>query len=140
MKKIFDVNKLDLAKIAKAFGFKVPPRVSLNVGVGVGGGAGAGKRKRRADESDGDEDMTGEHGSTHDEEENEKPGKKRRKEKLAQNGSGRGDGFVGGPMRARESWSKNRREEMVGKKKLLKEKYFRDKNTGRGKVGKIWSR
>lgn len=140
MKRIFDVNKLDLAKIAKAFGFKVPPRVSLNVGVGVGGGAGAGagKRKRRAEQSDEDGDMAGDGDSAHDEEENGKLGKKQRKEKSAQNGSG--DGFVSGPMRGREGWSKNRREEMVGKKKLLKERYFRDKNTGRGKKGKNWSR
>ncbi|TPX34004.1 hypothetical protein SmJEL517_g03243 [Synchytrium microbalum] len=35
-KAIFDVGKLDLQKVAKAFGFSVPPSVNLNVG---GGGA-----------------------------------------------------------------------------------------------------
>ncbi|KAG9103078.1 ATP-dependent RNA helicase [Ceratobasidium sp. 370] len=29
LKKIFDVNKLDLAKVGKAFGFAVPPRVNI---------------------------------------------------------------------------------------------------------------
>ncbi|KAI9638529.1 P-loop containing nucleoside triphosphate hydrolase protein [Dioszegia hungarica] len=31
-KKIFDVNKLDLAKVGKAFGFPVPPKVNISVG------------------------------------------------------------------------------------------------------------
>lgn len=29
LKKIFDVNSLDLAKVAKAFGFSAPPKVNL---------------------------------------------------------------------------------------------------------------
>ncbi|BEI92567.1 uncharacterized protein CcaverHIS019_0501950 [Cutaneotrichosporon cavernicola] len=32
LKKIFDVNKLDLAKVGKAFGFSVPPKVNISVG------------------------------------------------------------------------------------------------------------
>ncbi|WVO16961.1 ATP-dependent RNA helicase HAS1 [Cryptococcus depauperatus] len=32
LKKIFDVNKLDLAKVGKAFGFAVPPKVNISVG------------------------------------------------------------------------------------------------------------
>ncbi|KAF9918973.1 ATP-dependent RNA helicase [Lobosporangium transversale] len=31
-KAIFDVNKLDLVKVAKAFGFSVPPKVNISVG------------------------------------------------------------------------------------------------------------
>lgn len=79
LKKIFDINALDLAKVGKAFGFAVPPRVNLNL---IGGGKGnstedpisKNKRKRPrtgdeaevemeemvvgegADEQDGDED------------------------------------------------------------------------------------
>ncbi|KAG6911762.1 hypothetical protein DXG01_000008 [Tephrocybe rancida] len=34
LKKIFDVNQLDLAKVGKAFGFAVPPRVNVNLGTG----------------------------------------------------------------------------------------------------------
>jgi ATP-dependent RNA helicase DDX18/HAS1 len=30
-KQIFDVNGLDLVKVAKAFGFTVPPKVNLNI-------------------------------------------------------------------------------------------------------------
>ncbi|KAF9014954.1 P-loop containing nucleoside triphosphate hydrolase protein [Cyathus striatus] len=36
LKKIFDVNALDLAKVGKAFGFAVPPRVNLNIAPGAG--------------------------------------------------------------------------------------------------------
>lgn len=32
LKKIFDVNKLDLAKVGKAFGFAIPPKVNISVG------------------------------------------------------------------------------------------------------------
>ena len=63
LKRIFDVNKLDLAKVGKAFGFKVPPRVNLCV---PGGGSGKGevdseplvvsKGKRRREEVSGDEE------------------------------------------------------------------------------------
>ncbi|KAI0050737.1 DEAD-domain-containing protein [Auriscalpium vulgare] len=57
LKKIFDVNQLDLAKVGKAFGFKVPPRVNVTVGGGKGGAGRSGsKRRRDDDEGDGDED------------------------------------------------------------------------------------
>ncbi|PWN89108.1 DEAD-domain-containing protein [Acaromyces ingoldii] len=48
LKRIFDVHALDLAKVAKAFGFSVPPRV--NIGVGA---SGKGMSKRGAREVDG---------------------------------------------------------------------------------------
>ena len=34
LKKIYDINSLDLAKVGKAFGFAVPPRVNINMGEG----------------------------------------------------------------------------------------------------------
>jgi ATP-dependent RNA helicase DDX18/HAS1 len=47
------VNKLDLAKVGKAFGFAVPPRVNISIGGGKGGaGRSAVKRKRDADEEE----------------------------------------------------------------------------------------
>jgi hypothetical protein len=75
-------------------------------------------------------------------EEDQTKWKKRRREKTTQNGSEQqGDGSVRGPMRVRdEGWSKKRREAVLGKKRLLKEKRFGDKNAGRGKLGKNWSR
>lgn len=35
LKKIFDVNKLDLKKVAKAFGFSVPPKVNISIGTNL---------------------------------------------------------------------------------------------------------
>jgi ATP-dependent RNA helicase DDX18/HAS1 len=56
LKKIFDVNKLDLAKVGKAFGFAVPPRVNISIGGGQGGAGRSGvKRKREGDGEDGEE-------------------------------------------------------------------------------------
>ncbi len=50
LKKIFDVNKLDLAKVGKAFGFAVPPRVNISIGGGKGGAGGSGVKRKRDDE------------------------------------------------------------------------------------------
>lgn len=47
MKKIFDVNSLDLAKVGKAFGFAVPPKVNISVG-----GVKAKKGKEGSDSED----------------------------------------------------------------------------------------
>ncbi|KAI5991513.1 DEAD-domain-containing protein [Pisolithus albus] len=53
LKKIYDINKLDLAKVGKSFGFAVPPRVNLNIGGGkVSSGT---KRKRGAVDEDDEE-------------------------------------------------------------------------------------
>jgi len=48
LKKIFDVNKLDLAKVGRAFGFAVPPKVNISVG--------SIKAKKTADDDDSDDD------------------------------------------------------------------------------------
>jgi len=50
LKKIFDVNRLDLAKVGKAFGFAVPPRVNISIGGGKGG------KRKREDESEDEEE------------------------------------------------------------------------------------
>ncbi|OCF35286.1 ATP-dependent RNA helicase HAS1 [Kwoniella heveanensis CBS 569] len=50
LKKIFDVNKLDLAKVGKAFGFSVPPKVNISVG------SVKAKKERAGDDSDSDDD------------------------------------------------------------------------------------
>ncbi|KAF8433650.1 P-loop containing nucleoside triphosphate hydrolase protein [Terfezia claveryi] len=38
LRSVFDVNKLDLLKVAKAFGFCTPPRVDVTLGAGMKGG------------------------------------------------------------------------------------------------------
>ncbi len=56
MKKIFDVNALDLAKVGKAFGFSVPPRVNINMAPGKGTSTTSkGARKRPRDEEENEE-------------------------------------------------------------------------------------
>ncbi|KZP32294.1 DEAD-domain-containing protein [Athelia psychrophila] len=77
LKKIFDVNALDLAKVGKAFGFAVPPRVNVSIGGGKGD-TGKSRGKRTRDDGDGDEE-----GEAHEpagrEEEGAAPSKERRK-------------------------------------------------------------
>ncbi|KAG1749715.1 P-loop containing nucleoside triphosphate hydrolase protein [Suillus paluster] len=46
LKKIFDINALDLAKVGKAFGFAVPPRVNVNIGGGKPTTTTGNKRRR----------------------------------------------------------------------------------------------
>ncbi|KAF8591984.1 DEAD-domain-containing protein [Ramaria rubella] len=53
LKTIFDVNKLDLAKVGKAFGFSVPPRVNVTMGGGSGGTGRTSGPKRKREEADG---------------------------------------------------------------------------------------
>ncbi|KAF8807208.1 DEAD-domain-containing protein [Phlegmacium glaucopus] len=102
LKKIFDVNALDLTKIAKAFGFKVPPRVNLAVGPGKGVSSRVGEKRRREE----------------DESETESDGER---------GSGQiGDGSVRGPMRGKGD-GKARRLETLGQKAVEKEKYRKAK-------------
>ncbi|SJX64479.1 probable HAS1-helicase associated with Set1p [Sporisorium reilianum f. sp. reilianum] len=48
LKRIFDIHKLDLAKVAKAYGFAVPPKVNITIGTGLKASASSssgGKRK-----------------------------------------------------------------------------------------------
>lgn len=56
LKKIYDINALDLVKVGKSFGFAVPPRVNINIG-GGSGKSGAGKKRRRNEEEEEWEDM-----------------------------------------------------------------------------------
>ncbi|KAI5450442.1 ATP-dependent RNA helicase [Naganishia albida] len=52
LKKIFDINKLDLRKVGKAYGFAIPPKVNISVGTSLK----AGKRSRHGDD-ESEEDM-----------------------------------------------------------------------------------
>lgn len=36
LRTVFDINKLDLAKVAKSFGFTAPPRIDLTLGARMG--------------------------------------------------------------------------------------------------------
>lgn len=119
LKKIFDINALDLAKVGKAFGFAVPPRVNVNIG---GAKATTTGNKRRRNEVDADdeewEDMPlgggAESGDEVVEDESQR-NKPRRKEK-------------------------ERRVETLGKKAVEKEMYRKGKERKRAKAsGQQWS-
>lgn len=64
LKSIYDVNKLDLVKVGKAFGFTVPPRVNITVGSAGGGSNASHSKKRRRTETEQEdvemEDLTNE--------------------------------------------------------------------------------
>ena len=106
------MNALDLTKIAKAFGFKVPPRVNLAIAPGKGVSSRAGEKRRREDtESESESESDGERG----------------------NSGQTGDGSVRGPMRGKGD-GKARRIEIVGQKAVDKEKYRKAKH------GSNWSR
>ncbi|KAJ7293360.1 DEAD-domain-containing protein [Mycena rebaudengoi] len=115
LKKIFDVNALDLAKVGKAFGFSVPPRVSVNIGKVKETSAAKGRKRPR------------------DEDEAEKG-----PEEEAEGGED--SGAEAGP-RERPQVEKQRRIEIHGKKKVGKEIYRKDRDRQKLKSKSAqWSR
>lgn len=99
LKKIYNVNALDLAKVGKAFGFAVPPRVNINMGEGSTRTPSDKKRRRGRDDDDNDDD-NGEWEDIPDE--------------SIELGKDRG---------SRRDNSKSRRNETLGHKKVKKEMY-----------------
>ncbi|KAJ2916963.1 hypothetical protein MD484_g3433, partial [Candolleomyces efflorescens] len=116
LKKIFDVNKLDLVQVGKSFGFSVPPRVNLNIAPGAGKSETShNKRKRKQDVSDESEQ---------EEEAEEEDGEDEKSSSRAQ-------GQVG----------KQRRIETLGKKMVEREVYRKGREQKRQKErGEQWSR
>ncbi|KAG5639310.1 ATP-dependent RNA helicase [Sphagnurus paluster] len=121
LKKIFDVNQLDLVKVGKAFGFAVPPRVNVNIG---GGSTMTSNRKRPRDEDRGDGGKSS----------NEKADSDETKVEAAEV-----EEEVGEVVNSRKDKrrSKERRLETHGKKKVDKEVY---RQKGAQKGGPQWSR
>ncbi|KAH9853168.1 DEAD-domain-containing protein [Lenzites betulinus] len=116
LKKIFDVNQLDLTKVGKAFGFSVPPRVNLNIGGGKGGGGRTGQKRRHdEDGSDGErwEEIDAVDKESGDEEDAE-----------------RGDVRQG-----RREPSKARREETLGRKRTEREVYKKGQERKKMRAG-----
>lgn len=111
LKKIFDVNALDLAKVGKAFGFSVPPRVNVNIGGGKSVTSGIRKRSRDEDhlEEGGDVETDGPLDNVVESEDR-----------------GRGHG-------------KQRRIETLGKKKVDKEVYKKGKERQKMAATGQWS-
>lgn len=124
LKKIFDVNALDLAKVGKAFGFAVPPRVNLNLGPGNSttvGEKSKGSRKRARQQDDEEAEVEMEEMPVGAGAEDEEPAD----EGVQQRSQHRGQG-------------KKRRIETLGHKKVQKEIYKKEKD--RRKLEGQWSR
>lgn len=120
LKKIFDINALDLAKVGKAFGFAVPPRVNVNIGGGKPTTTG---KKRQRNEVDADdekwEDMPLGGGAESADEVMEEAESQRNKAR-----------------RKGKEW----RVETLGKKAVEKEMYRKGKERKRAKAsGQQWS-
>lgn len=121
LKKIFDINALDLAKVGKSFGFAVPPRVNVNIG-GGSGKSNTGRKRRREEEEEWEDMPLGEGAESGEdveavEAENENPRNTRRRQ------------------------GKQRRMETLGKKAVDKEKYRKGKERKKAKAsGQQWSR
>ncbi|KIM84548.1 hypothetical protein PILCRDRAFT_818120 [Piloderma croceum F 1598] len=114
LKKIFDINALDLAKVGKAFGFSVPPRVNVSMGGGKGSTSKSGKKRAR-DEDEDDEELSMSEGELE-------------------------GGEDGEQARVRDQArikGKQRRVEMLGQKKVDKEVY---RNRRPETAGEQWSR
>ena len=127
LKKIFDVNQLDLAKVGKSFGFAVPPRVNVNIGGGKGGAGRSGKKRKRDEDGDEDDekweeiDAVDKEAASDDEGQGEVEDEQRR-------------------MQGRRT-GKARREETLGKRAVAKEVYKKSKESRKLKEGKQqWSR
>jgi ATP-dependent RNA helicase DDX18/HAS1 len=120
LKRIFDVNALDLAKVGKAFGFAVPPRINVNIGGGKGGNAG---NKRRRIDNEEDEELEGlPPGGDIDAGEEEDGGKDEARPE------------------SRQRTSKSRRIEVLGRKKVKKEFYKKGKDRRSWASSGQWSR
>lgn len=120
LKKIYDINALDLAKVGKSFGFAVPPRVNINIGGGSGNSSAGKKRRRNEEEEEEWEDMPLGEGAESGEDVNVV------------------EGF--GRDNARRQ-GKGRRIETFGKKGVEKEIYRKGKERKKAKAsGQQWSR
>ncbi|EGN94240.1 hypothetical protein SERLA73DRAFT_163228 [Serpula lacrymans var. lacrymans S7.3] len=123
LKNIYDINALDLAKVSKAFGLSVPPRVNVNIGGGKGE---SGKKRRREQSEKGEEEWEdmplGEDAESDDDGESghDRSGSQKR-------------------LRDRSQWKK-KRVETLGQKAVDKEMYRKGKERKTMKAsGQQWS-
>ena len=124
LKKIFNVNALDLAKVAKSFGFAVPPRVNVTIGGGTGGTGRSGtKRKHQADDEEDEVDAE-EIEINEDDLDNED------EDSRGSNVRGRGN----------NSQSRNKRAETLGRKRVEKEVFRKGMQRKRQKGLQQWSK
>lgn len=123
LKRIFNVNALDLVKVAKSFGFAVPPRVNVNIGGGTEGSGRSGKKRKREDAK---EDVV----NVEEIEVNEDDLDNEQEEGGGARDRARGD----------NSQSRNKRAETLGRKKVEKEVFRKGMQRKRQKGSQQWSR
>ncbi|KAF8898369.1 P-loop containing nucleoside triphosphate hydrolase protein [Infundibulicybe gibba] len=120
LKKIFDVNALDLTKVGKAFGFSVPPRVNVNIGTGKTTTSKASHKRRRDDEDVNLEEVS--------------------VDETALGGLEGGDDDDVAPRSQARRQNKERRIETLGRKKVGKEIYKKGKDRQKMAASGQWSR
>lgn len=122
------MNKLDLVKVGKSFGFPVPPRVNLKVGGGQGGQGRIGKKRQRDEDGENDKEEEWEEIDAVD--------------KVDDDGEeGTQEGRSSSRIPSRNSgW--DRRREMLGQKKFEKDKFKKGMDRKRAKTsgGPQWNR
>ncbi|KAF9499897.1 DEAD-domain-containing protein [Pleurotus eryngii] len=122
LKKIFDVNALDLAKVGKAFGFSVPPRVNINMAPGKGTSTTSkGARKRPRDEDENEEEVLEEM-------------------EVGAGANGDAEDDLEETSRKLKRNNKGRRIEALGQKKVDKEVYRKGKERKQMAKSAQWSR
>ncbi|GAA5872526.1 hypothetical protein JCM8547_006936 [Rhodosporidiobolus lusitaniae] len=118
LKTIFDVTSLDLAKVARAFGFSTPPSVNINVGRSVKG------KKRKDHPKAGESDDEGSEDESEEEDAQDVEAARERRAKMARRGGNSG----------------SKRREIEGKRGAEKDVY---RTHGREKLqrgSKQWAR
>jgi ATP-dependent RNA helicase DDX18/HAS1 len=128
LKKVFDINALDLAKVGKAFGFSVPPRVNINVGTGTSSKT---KKRRRAEDEEDEEDVP------HMEEMEVGEGADSDDAEAVADNQETAEDVKKGP---RQSQKKQRRIETLGQRKVGKEVYKKGKERKKMEKSAQWSR
>ncbi|WFD33759.1 RNA helicase [Malassezia cuniculi] len=93
LKRIFDINALDLAKVGKAFGFAVPPKVNVSIGTGLK--SQSKKTPRTGDNGNGNGNDDNE-GDDDEDDESQEPAKRQRVDRRSYSRHG-GDGKHGKP-------------------------------------------
>lgn len=117
LKRIFNVHDLDLAKVAKAYGFTVPPAVNIPIGTSTKGA----KRKNKNNE---DIEVDGAEDDDDADEDDTEEVKRHERAKMSRN----------------DKHSQNRRREVQGGKRVEKDFYREQKRTRTDQNGTQWSR
>ncbi|GAA5885945.1 hypothetical protein JCM16303_003037 [Sporobolomyces ruberrimus] len=130
LKAIFDVTSLDLAKVARAFGFSTPPSVNINVGRSVKGKK---KRKDHVGKGGGGSSDSDEEDESEEDEGGEVDESDLRRSKMQR----RGGGYGGERRREQEG---RRGEEKDIYREQGREKLRASGSNGGQAGGKQWSR